>query len=151
MIISGMDFVTADNSVHSMEKIVRETSGDIGEKRRMRLGEFFDYVKAMPYRQDPKGVEVLSRPKHTMNFAPSIGRDCKKQSVIMASWARENGVPYRFVIVSTRATRAPHHVFISMFINGKWIDTDATYKHYRIGDKKVYTYRRNFEIQKDAK
>lgn len=139
---------TADKSVLLIGQMIEKYSGDLGALRALPLHDFFELVKNMPYRRDPAGREVIARQKYILKYAPELGRDCKKQSTLLGSWAKENGVPFRLSVVSTRPDKKPHHIFCSVLIGGKWIDADATYKNYKLGDCKNYTYRKNYEVLK---
>jgi len=106
----------------------------------LSLGDFYDFVRRLPYRKDTKPVEIVGRPKYIIeNHA--TGMDCKKKSVIMASYLKLKKIPFRFVGASSRPDGAIHHIYPEAFFNGEWIHTDATYSHYRIGQRKSETAR----------
>ncbi len=103
------------------------------------LDEMFDYVRRLPYQADPKPKEIVSRPCHLFS-GRFQGIDCKKKTVLMASWAKRNGVPYRFIGSSQREDQKVHHIFPQFKIDGHWINADATYPDYRIGESKELTF-----------
>jgi hypothetical protein len=141
-ILSG---VMADRTVHKIIEMIEKYSGDIGELRLLPMQKFFELVKNQKYRIDPAGKEIVSRPLYTMIFGNKIGRDCKKQTVLIGSWAKQNGIPYKVSIVSTKPNRKFHHVFCSIWNGSGWVDCDATYKHSKI-ENKQYTNRKDFEV-----
>lgn len=136
----------ADRTVVDIARQVERFAGDIGDLKNLPLEGFYNYVRAMPYRRDPVGREVVSRPEYIMKYGQSLGRDCKKQSTLMASWAKLNGVPYRLCVVSGRPDKRPHHIFVKVNHGGKWIDADATYPDYKLGEMRPFTYRKEFEV-----
>lgn len=110
--------------------------------KRMRLSDFpalafFDFVRRIPYRRDVPRIEVVGRPARLLS-GELRGLDCKKKSVLIAAWAKRNYVPYRFVAVSRRKDKRFHHVFPQLYLGG-WVNFDATYAHYRPGDRKRVT------------
>lgn len=137
---------SADKSVLLIVEMIKNYSPDLGELAKLPIQSFYKVVQNQPYRRDPSGREVISRPLYILNYAPEFGRDCKKQSTLIASWAKENGVPFRLSVVSSRPDKKPHHIFCSLNIGGKWIDADATYKRFKLGEKRRYTYRKNYEV-----
>lgn len=145
MIVQSTKTGSADKTVSQIKKTIRLFSGDVGALSKIPFQSFFNFVKTMPYRQDPNGREIVPRARYTLRFAPVLGRDCKKQTILICSWARENKIPYKIVVVSNRISRKPHHVFGALFLDGKWIDCDATYAKNKIGEKKQYTYRKEYE------
>jgi len=138
----------ADKTVQIIDQLVKKFSVDLGDLKNMGLREFYDFVKNHPYRRDPRGTEVVCRPKYILAFGRKIGRDCKKQTILIASWARENRVPYRFCVVSAARDRHPHHIFVELFLRGNWIPADATYQRFQLGVPRTYTYKKNYEVTK---
>lgn len=125
-----------------MYKIVSRTAGDLrslmcgtnGQKIRadkMPLVEYFNYVKDIPYRRDPKPREIIARPLHIARFQ-NFGADCKKKSIMIAAWLKANKIPFRFIASSRRPDKRVHHVFPQGKISGQWINLDATYKNGKI-------------------
>lgn len=90
------------------------------------LGEIFDIVKSIPFREDPPYEETLQRPAYTMRNR-AWGGDCDDKSICLASWAVLHGCPYEFIACRAFNKEALHHVYPEIFINGKWIICDATY------------------------
>lgn len=103
------------------------------------LVALFSLVSNIPYSQDVKPVEVVSRPAVSLAVGPTAGLDCKKKSIIMASWCRAHGVPFRFMSVSTRPGGEIHHVFCQAYVSGAWRNIDPTYNYDRLFDNKQVT------------
>ena len=102
------------------------------------LDTWFDFVRKIPYRKDKRPVEVISRPLHIVTNR-HLGMDCKKKAIALASWAKVNRVPYRFVASSRRPDRKLHHVFPQINLSGTWDNYDATYRHYQPRQSKTVT------------
>ena len=107
------------------------------------LFDFFDFVKNIPYLQDKEPLEVVARPSIIFErYISGIGKDCKKTAVLIGSWLEYNGFPWRLVVVSTRADKQPHHIFVQGRYpnkNSPWVNLDATYSNMKIGDQKRVT------------
>lgn len=130
----------------AMHALVRATAGDLdrmqlsGDNRPLSclpLREYFDIVRKIPYRRDSSPVEVIARPGFM--FGDQTALDCKKKAVLIAAWAKQNGVPYRFIASSNRPDRKITHVFPQLRISGDWRNMDATYVYYRPGQRKRLT------------
>lgn len=115
-----------------MLRLVRAYAADIGDKAKWPLEKFYNYVKLLPYRNDPKGVETLSRPKWLM-LESWPWRDCDDKAILIGSWCYLNGVPFRFVAASNRPDKELHHVFVIAQIEGKDFVIDSTYKNNTLG------------------
>lgn len=105
----------------------------------LTLSEIFDKVKSLPFDYDPPGNEWIRRAKFT-RAGRGPGRDCDDKSIIIASWAKVNNIPYRFVAVGKRVpgqgffSRSPlTHVYVEVYIDGTWIPVDATYSFNVLG------------------
>ena len=98
------------------------------------LEDIFDFIKNLEYKQDPKGIEFLSRPKFSI-FRTDLPRDCDDKTLIAACVFELKDIPYRIVI--SGKTKKPHHVYPEIFINNGWIPFDATYKRGLLG-KRLY-------------
>lgn len=102
--------------------------------------DFFDFVKNLPYKRDQVPVESVGRPLWIMERVKQ-GMDCKKKSVLIASWLKLHHIPYRFVGSSRRSDRQIHHIFPQARFGSEWVNVDATYSNYRIGQQKTVTAR----------
>lgn len=105
------------------------------------LPEIFTLLKNIPYRPDPPTVETLMRPYYTMNRM-GWGGDCDDKAIALASWAKINHIPYRFVAVRRQGKPTLHHVFTQLLVNGKWLSADCTYSVNTLGrERDVYAER----------
>jgi hypothetical protein len=104
----------------------------------LSLQEFFNLVKDIPYRRDPRPVEVVARPYYLFKHR-NLGIDCKKKTIAMASYLKANGIPYRLIGSSNRPDRKIHHIFPQALIDGEFKNVDATYSQYRLFQAKNVT------------
>ena len=114
---------------------------DAGRKReirKMNLPQFFDLVRRIRYRRDTKPIEVISRPSHILNLS-RLGMDCKKKAILISSFLKSRGIPFRLIGSSNRPNKRIHHVFPQAFFNGEWRNVDATYSHYNLFEPKAVT------------
>lgn len=127
-----------NDTARGMYDLVRQTSADIKNLKRLPLSDYFFFVKNIPYRQDRKPREIIARPEHLLKYRSS-GLDCKKKAILIGSWAKENKIPFRFVATSRRPSGHIHHVYPELKISGRYIPIDATYSRNRINEKKPIT------------
>lgn len=113
-------------------------NGSIVPITELTIREFFNFVKNIPYRQDVKPVEIISRPTHIIKNR-FIGMDCKKKAVLIGSYLKSKGIPYRLMSISRKKSGRIHHVFPQAFIKNRWQNVDATYRKYRPFQKKRVT------------
>jgi len=110
-----------------MHRIAWAWRGDLGGLNSMRLRDFFNMVKRIPYRPDPPGKEVIQRPWYTLRSL-GTGGDCDDKAVVMGAWAHNHGVPFRFVAVSKSLDRDLHHVYTEFHVaKNIWAPVDPTY------------------------
>ncbi|NOR85657.1 hypothetical protein GQ473_06075 [archaeon] len=121
-----------------LKKIYLKRSGRNVPLQDLSLPDFFDLVRKIKYRKDHAPIEVISRPKHILNLQ-GLGMDCKKKALLIASYLKNAGVPYRLIGSSRKQNGRIHHVFVQGFINNQWENIDATYKHYKLFEKKQVT------------
>ena len=109
-----------------MRRLVLQYWEDLGAWLRAPFMDFFNFVCALPYYDDPEDCETVSRPRYTLNpnYRP---RDCDDKSVLLASWIHGNGARSRFVAVSTQKSGELNHVFVQL---EDGTDLDATYPEY---------------------
>lgn len=149
MIIIKQPLKSKNQTGREMYKIINRTADDLdniyfGSNGRrvsaaaLPLVEYFNYVKNIPYRRDPKPREIIARPLHIANFQ-NLGADCKKKSIMIAAWLKRNNIPFRFIASSRRKDKRVHHVFPQGRIAGQWVNLDATYKRNRIAMPRIDT------------
>ena len=111
---------------------------DLGHLNKLSFEAFFDFVKNIPYIEDPrvfKNSELVARPKYLLN-AEKL--DCKKKAVLISAWCngQKPKIKNKFVATSDRKDKSLHHVFNFIFINNGWLIADATFSGYFIGQNK---------------
>jgi hypothetical protein len=111
---------------------------------RLSIVDYFDVVRLIPYRKDTKPIEIISRPHHILKYR-GLGMDCKKKSILMASFFKLRNIPFRFIGSSRRPDKKIHHIFTQAKVNpdgtrsNKFVNYDSTYKHYRPAMEKKVT------------
>lgn len=109
-----------------MHRMVDQYYMDMAPYASLSLLEIFEVIKSLPYRPDPADAETLMRPRYTMAMQ-GFGGDCDDKAIALASWARLNRIPYRFVASRRYDRKALHHVYTELCIYGKWTPYDCTY------------------------
>lgn len=135
-------------TVTEIKRMIREFYKDLlefPELVSMDIQGYYDFVKNIPYIRDIKKTEIVSRPKYLLTVFDAL--DCKKKSILMGSYMKLNfgDNSYRLCLSSNSPDRVIKHIFTQIYINGNWINADATYSKNRIGALKRVT---NFEIVK---
>jgi len=97
---------------------------------KLTLKEFFDFVKNIPYRRDPKPIEIVARPYYLIKHR-ALGLDCKKKGVLICSFLRIKNFKYRAIGSSSRPDFEIHHIYFELYDPNKktWRPVDATYKN----------------------
>jgi hypothetical protein len=149
MIVKSWLLLDKEQTGREMHRMVKRTAKDLEEitffdndmilsGSDLSLIKWFNYVKTIPYRKDISPIEVIARPKLATEI--KAGLDCKKKAILIAAWCFQNKVPFRFVASSKRADKVCTHVFVQALIKSEWINLDATYEWYKIGQKKKVTH-----------
>jgi len=128
-----------------LSKVRIKKNGQIIPITNLTITEFYNFVRRIPYRKDIKPVEIIARPKIILKNL-SLGMDCKKKGILISSFIKSkygDKIPYRFMTTSNKKSGRIHHIFPQVFINGEWVNLDATYSHYKPFKKKLVT---NFEV-----
>ena len=110
---------------------------------KLSLQEYFNFVKNIPYRRDPKPYEIVSRPYYIIKHR-ALGMDCKKKGELIAAYLRMKNFKYRAIGASTRPDFQVHHIYFELYDPAKkeWRPVDATYKNYKMFQPKPEeTYR----------
>ncbi len=94
--------------------------------------QFYERVRDIPYRGDPDQLEFLQRPAITLS-GKGAGGDCDDKAIALASYYSMNRVPFRFVAGSRKVNGPLHHVWVQVYIEGRWVDLDATYAWNEMG------------------
>jgi len=104
----------------------------------LTLDSYYNLISQIPFQKDIEGVEMVSRPFLLLD-APWSGWDCKKKSILMAAYLKENGIPFRFMSSSSKPNGRIHHVYPEAYIDNKWLPVDATYPHNQLFQQKEWT------------
>lgn len=136
---------TKDQTAREMYRLVDRYAGDLNAINAggaplsaASLPAYYAAIRAIPYREDTRGVEVVTRP-YIMLTAPGRGWDCKKKAIAIASWLKLHGIRYRFAAVSNRPNGEIHHVIVQAQIDNEWVDIDATYPRNRLFQREAWT------------
>lgn len=127
-----MDHESVTQTLVQMHGLVEGFRDDLAPWATLSPIEIFNLVKNIPYRADPEPVEFLQRPYYTMSVT-GPGGDCDDKAVCIASWARLNGYPYRFVVVGTPHSAEPSHVFAEVDFGKGYVPMDVTYSYCVMG------------------
>ena len=115
-----------------MVRLSRTYCMDVAPYATMSLPEFYDFLKNIPYRADPRGTELVKRPFYTLNRIGK-GGDCDCKTIVMLAWARLNKIPARIVTASKNKKKGLHHVYPELYYMGNWCVVDATYPRNTLG------------------
>lgn len=123
-----------------LETIFLRSGGNDIPLSQLSFDKYFDFVKNIKYRKDTPPVEKVGRPLWIMaQVNAGKGIDCKKKAVLIGAYLHLHGVPFRFIGSSCREDRQIHHIFPQADFGNGWINVDATYAHYHIGQNKKVT------------
>lgn len=110
-----------------MREWVERFFDDLYFARGWSVAQIFEWVENIPYQEDG-GDEVVARPSRILELGVA---DCKKKSILIACWAKINGIPYRFLAVNDvdfSGMDGIRHVFCVVWLRGGWLSMDATIK-----------------------
>ena len=149
MYITKTKLLNKHQTANNIKKLVNKHYNDIDSIKirhngklvvlsKLPLKVFFDFVKNIRYRRDKTPIEIISRPGYIIKHR-SMGMDCKKKGILIASYLRKNRIPYRFICSSSRPNKRIHHIFPQAYLSGSWKNIDATYNIYKIGNPKTVT------------
>jgi hypothetical protein len=149
LMVTSKMLISKDQTGKEMHRLINRYCGDLDHVKVFRRGisvpfsslplnEAYDFVRKIPYRKDNKPVEVVARPAEIIRQRDK-GMDCKKKAIVLTSYLRCRGLPYRLVATSRLPTKRIHHVFPQMGFAGRWLNFDATYPHYAPFEQKRIT------------
>jgi hypothetical protein len=107
-----------------MRYAVEQFHDDLSSWRDLTVSEVWRRVGSIPYRMDTEvdaEGEIVGRPSKILKFA---ALDCKKKSILIASWAQVRGIPWRFVAVDYGGGWS--HVYTEVNAAGCWLAMDCT-------------------------
>lgn len=117
---------------------------DVSEYGHFSIIQFFDFVKNIPYKPDPKKQEFLQRPYYTLKQRGK-GGDCDDKAICLGAYCVLASIPFRFVALGRKRDGRLHHVVIEILLGDLWVHLDATYSFNTIG-KPMYDYPRHMII-----
>lgn len=85
---------------------------------------FYLFCCLLPYKPDPKGIELLQRPKFALN-KNALYRDCDDKHILLGAWMYRHGLPFCFVAQSQKPDKILHHVCI---MDSENKNIDCTYE-----------------------
>lgn len=109
-----------------MRRMAIAFAGDVNAYLTESPFQFFERVRAIPYRADPEGMEFLQRPAITLAKS-GPGGDCDDKSIVLAAYFFSCNIPFHLIAASRKANGPLHHVWVIAYIDGKWHDFDCTY------------------------
>ena len=96
--------------------------------------------KRLEYKYDPKGTELVMRPKITLING---GGDCDDKTIFCLAWFMLNNITCGYAIVSQRPDKVYHHIFPFFCIDNLVFDFDATFANNKPQSMKGFTARKN--------
>jgi hypothetical protein len=127
-----------------MKKLSFRYQDDVAMFGHYPLLKFYDFVKNIPYKTDPKKQEFLQRPYYTIT-GRGTGGDCDDKCIVMGAYLALNDIPFRFVACGRNKEGRLHHVVIEAKIDGKWVHIDPTYSFNTFGEK-LHNYQKMLVI-----
>lgn len=125
---------SAKQTAAEMERLVRSYSSDIGKLSKLPLARYYDLVKRLPFKSDPRNIENISRPSYTLR-AKFPWRDCDDKAILLGSYCYQNKIPFRFIAISKRPDKSLHHVFVEARTKAGPLDLDATYPNMKLNQQ----------------
>lgn len=141
----AQEFEGKEATGHEMRDTVDRYYSDLGNYLGWPFSAWFDFVRLIPYVSDDtrfpeRIIELIPRPAYLLDRGLFPQIDCKKKAILIASWARGNGLPYRFLAVSSRLDRRVHHVFPQIDFGAGWVTADATFPDFQAGQAQPLTF-----------
>lgn len=134
MRIEKQNLVSQPQTVAKMKKWVKKYHNDMYDLKNMSLVDIYMNVRNIPFYKDDEFFEVIARPGYLLDPEIFPGMDCKKKSIILASWAELNSYPWKFVTASDYANSDNHHIYpIIKIPKVGMIAVDATMPENRLG------------------
>jgi transglutaminase-like putative cysteine protease len=125
-------------TIREMKRLPRRYASDVLPYKNLNLVEYYNFIKKLPYIPDPKGHEFIQRPLVTFS-KKALYRDCDDKAVAMAAYFIFKNIPFRYVVTSSRADKALHHIYTEIYFNGLWRPVDATYPENTLFKERAFT------------
>lgn len=131
---------TLEGTLSEVERLATTYKDDVFPYKSLGINDFFNFVKNIPYVKDPKGIELVSRPKYTIDR----GGDCDDKTVVCLSYFILNKIPCGYSVVGSG--KKFHHIFPYIMMNGEKKDFDATYNYNKIFDSRKWGVRKDYPM-----
>ena len=119
-----------------MGRLSRQYASDMEPFSSWAPWEIQTYIKNIPYRADPVGMEYLSRPHYTI--LGHMPFDCDDRCICIGAWAVLNSCPYLFIAARQDGRKTYHHVYPRVYIDEEWKNLDCTYPWHIYNEPKNY-------------
>lgn len=121
-----------------LQNVFLQRNNKLTPLSKLTLDEYFNFVKNIPYRRDPRPFEIVSRPYYIFKHR-ALGMDCKKKAVLIGAYLRSKNFKYRAIGSSSRPDFKIHHIYMQLYEpkSEQWKNVDATYNHYKLFQKKI--------------
>jgi transglutaminase-like putative cysteine protease len=135
-----------------MRELAIKYQNDVSMYAHLSFMEFYDKIKNIPYKEDPKKQEFLQRPYYTL-MQRGKGGDCDDKSICIGAYCAIAKIPFRFVAVGKKSNGRLHHVITEVLIDNsrnnksewRWVHIDPTYAFNVIGQQ-LYIYKKRLVI-----
>lgn len=122
---------------------------DVAMHGHLSFMQFYDLIKNLPYKNDPKKQEFLQRPYYTLTQRGQ-GGDCDDKCICIGAYCAIAKFPFRFVACGKMENGRLHHVITEVLMDNdkgvkSWIHVDATYAYNTIG-KQIHRYPKHLVI-----
>lgn len=144
--LAGMEVFTEEHKGHEYtgKRIWNSAKGffgDLGPMLKWPFPVFYDFVRQIPYIDDPDLTgepfhEIVSRPAYLLNPKIFPAMDCKKKTTLILAYCLGNGIPCRAIASSENGSGEIHHIFPLVWDGEKWLNADATFWNYDLGQAK---------------
>jgi len=133
---------TYDLTVRTMFEMARAFRRDVLEFLGPNPYEMYNYIRDLPFIDDPPEVETLARPAFILSRRWLVNRDCDDKSLAIGAWCEQFRYRYRFAVVGENLDHDlnPHHVYPEIWLEKNWVPFDATYPDCKLGER-LYTER----------
>jgi hypothetical protein len=136
--------LTLQKTLNEIERLVKTYYEDCRRFKEMNINEIFDFIKNIPYKADPHGIEFVRRPAKMLE---ANSGDCDDKTVLFLACLKIKGIACGYSIVKGQGKQFFHHIFPFMVHGNKIIDLDATYPQNIIGMKKNWSMRKNYFLR----
>ena len=130
MKIYKIDLNSTDDITREIVRLICKFSHRIEFMNKYSLNTVYRYLCNVRYSRDKAYNEYIVSPDKGIKLSSA---DCKKKHIILGSYCKNNKIPFRIVLSSTRKDGEFHHIFIQCLIDNVWVNHDCTYNTNWIG------------------